>query len=428
MRIISNTGDPIVDLEGNPLAGCVVEFKLVDADQRFTSVAYVVATGDRIGRHYATATTDVNGIFSIELYCNDEITSPDVTATMYRCKVNNSAYSVFYASLPTGVGDLPFHDFYTNSAPLTAGQIIVNRTVITLTADTTLSETHRHAVLLVSGNSITLTLPDASTLATGWDCTIVNENSDSSVTAHADGSATVPVSEKYIRIARTNTDTVNGLSTEVSNSAFLITPKSCIDVYKATDDKYYASPSHRVGWKDLPSEPKPLGANANDPAETAIGAAFMRGLEMTNATAGNEKEVYYRLHVNHDYVKGSKCWLHCHWNSGNTTATDVVRWGFQYAAAKGFAQQAVSTTGTTVYVNQTLNGTAYMDYVSEVADADAVPATNLEPDSLIHIRLFRDSANAADTHTASAWLTVVDGHYLSYDVGTTPLKAPPFYV
>ena len=428
MRIITNTGDPIVDLEGNPLANCVVEFKLVDANQQYTSVAYVVATGERIGNHTATATTDANGIFSIELYCNDEITSPSATATMYRCKVGNLTGSVFYASLPTGAGSLSFKDFYSNSAPLTAGQIIVERPVYTITADTTLSETHRHAVLLVSGNSITLTLPDASTLASGWDTTIVNENSDNSVTAHADASATVPISEKYIRAVRTNTDTVNGLSTEISNSAFWITPKSCIDVYKATDDKYYCSPSHRVGWKDLPSEPKALGSNANDPAEVAVGEAFFRALEFTNATAGNEKEVYYRLHINHDYVKGSKVWLHCHWNSGNTTATTVVRWGFQYAAAKGHGQQAVSTTGTTAYVDQTLSGTAYIDYVAEVADADAVPAANLEPDSLIHVRLFRDSANAADTFTGSVFLTVVDGHYLSYDVGTTPLKAPPFYV
>ena len=124
MRTITNTGDPIVDLKGNPLANCVVEFKLVDADQQYTSVAYVVATGERIGNHTATATTDANGIFSIELYCNDELTTPTATATMYQCKIANASSSKFYASLPTGTGSLSFKDFYSNSTALTAGQIV----------------------------------------------------------------------------------------------------------------------------------------------------------------------------------------------------------------------------------------------------------------------------------------------------------------
>jgi hypothetical protein len=123
MRTISNTGDPIVDLKGNPIAGCVVEFKLVDSDHRYTSVAYVSATGERIGNGTATATCDANGIFSISLYCNDALTTPSASATMYRCKVNNDQFSVFYASLPTGGTALSFADFYSSSTALTAGQI-----------------------------------------------------------------------------------------------------------------------------------------------------------------------------------------------------------------------------------------------------------------------------------------------------------------
>jgi hypothetical protein len=156
----------------------------------------------------------------------------------------------------------------------------------------------------------------------------------------------------------------------------------------------------------------------------------MRALEFTNASAGSEKEVFYNVHINHEYVMGTKVYLHVHWNNGNTTSVSTIGWGFQYAVTKGHQQQAMSTTGTTVYVSHTMLGTQYMHYVSEVSDTFAVPATNLEPDSIISVRLFRDSANAGgtgDTYTGSVWLLFVDCHYLSNSGGTTN-KAPSFYV
>lgn len=77
-----------------------------------------------------------------------------------------------------------------------------------------------------------------------------------------------------------------------------------------------------------------------------------------------------------------------------------------------------------------LNGTPYTHYVTEVSDADAIPPDEIEPDTNINVRLYRDSANvggSGDDTTTSIWISFVDAHYLSTD-GGTPNKAPPFYL
>ena len=65
-------------------------------------------------------------------------------------------------------------------------------------------------------------------------------------------------------------------------------------------------------------------------------------------------------------------------------------------------------------------------FVAEVATADAIPSTNIEPDSVIHMRVFRDAANAADTYTGAVWCWQADLHYQAQQYAT-PNKAPSFY-
>jgi hypothetical protein len=68
-----------------------------------------------------------------------------------------------------------------------------------------------------------------------------------------------------------------------------------------------------------------------------------------------------------------------------------------------------------------------MHYVAELSDADAVVTDNIEPDSLILVRFYRDPADVADTFGASTWLLSIDCHYLA-DRFSTPLKSPPFFL
>ena len=308
---------------------------------------------------------------------------------------------------------------------------MVQRTAPSFTSDQTLVAADIGKILVFSGASLDVTLPAGSTLTPGWKVTIVNENTfisqADSATIHTTTVTATPIGQRNLLIKRASTDTINGVSTEFHGVALIVPPRECVDIWYTTSGQFEASPSTTIGWRDNPTTPATLGANANDPTESAIGTSFMRGWEFTNATVGNEKEVYFSIHINHDYVLGTKIYPHIHWNSGNVVTSTSVRWGFQYNAVKGHGQQAMNPTGTTIYALGTLNGTPYTHYVTEVSEADAIPATNLEPDTNIYFRAFRDSANGADTCTTSAWISFVDVHYLSTE-GGTPLKAPPFYL
>lgn len=297
--------------------------------------------------------------------------------------------------------------------------------IVTLTADYTFADIDGGKIFVVSGSDIDLTIPAASTLRTAWYITIVNENATNTATAHATNAANTPIGQKNINVFRSDSDTISGVGTSFHGAALVLIPRAIVAITRTSSTTFVVNRSS-MGWKDIPTTPFSLGANANDPSESTIDGSFMRAFEFTNATVGNEKTLYFNIHLNHDYVMGTKVYLHCHWVIGNSTATTVVRWQFTYASAKGHGQQAFSITGTTVNVNTTLNGTAYTHYVTEVVDADAVPTTNLEPDSVIQVKLLRDSSNVADTCTTSAWLIFVDCHYLSTE-GGTPNKSPSFY-
>ena len=70
-------------------------------------------------------------------------------------------------------------------------------------------------------------------------------------------------------------------------------------------------------------------------------------------------------------------------------------------------------------------GAQYTHQIAEVSDDDAIPATNLEPDSVIKLRIFRDPADADDTFENDAFLLFVDIHYQS-DGAFTVGKVSPF--
>jgi|LakMenE01Jun11ns_1017448.scaffolds.fasta_scaffold9950467_6 hypothetical protein len=133
------------------------------------------------------------------------------------------------------------------------------------------------------------------------------------------------------------------------------------------------------------------------------------------------------FHIDHDYAPNTVIYPHVHWfNAAAVPNTGNVRWGFEYVVAKGHSQQAFPlTASTTVYKTQASSATRYMHAIAEVAIGDAIPATNLEPDSLIYMRVFRDAADAADTCTDKVYAFLADLHYQADAFGTLN-KAPNF--
>lgn len=176
----------------------------------------------------------------------------------------------------------------------------------------------------------------------------------------------------------------------------------------------------KLGWRDNIVQ---LDVQPGNPDAPALNM-FREGIHAYNFFAGEMSEAFASFHVDHDYALGTKLYPHIHW-AVNTADTGTIRWGIEYTLAKGHGQMAFGPT-TTVYVEQASNGTPFMHYVAEVSEANAIPGTDVEPDTLILCRFFRDGSHPNDTLAADAFVFCVDLHYQA-DKATTPNKAPNFF-
>lgn len=139
----------------------------------------------------------------------------------------------------------------------------------------------------------------------------------------------------------------------------------------------------------------------------------------------NMEQVFCDFHIDHDYAMGTYLFPHVHWMP-TTNNAGVVRWGFEYMVAKGHGQQKFSNP-VTVYVNHTVPANSLgMHMVTEVPEAYAIPPTNVEPDSFVKLRVFRDAASSQDTYHAVVHGWCADLHHQIERMGTVN-RAPDFF-
>ena len=129
------------------------------------------------------------------------------------------------------------------------------------------------------------------------------------------------------------------------------------------------------------------------------------------------------FHINHDIKPGSKMYPHVHWSTDGTD-TNTVRWelNFVYASRDDDSPTAFSAKQT-ITLDGTPSGTAYAHHVTEVTDANAVDA--YEVDSIILMQIKRVT-NGGTENTDTVFGHFVDIHYQRDRFGT-PQKAPNFY-
>lgn len=174
-----------------------------------------------------------------------------------------------------------------------------------------------------------------------------------------------------------------------------------------------------LGWRDNIIE---LTVDSSSPDAPTLNP-FRGNLKAWTFFANEMTEAHSAWHIDHDYALGTPLYFHVHWA---TASTDIgtVRWGFEYSIAKGHQQQAFPMPST-VYVEQATTGVAYMHMVGELSEANAIPGTGIEPDTVIKVRMFRDGAHENDTLNADVFGLFIDMHYQA-NRATTPNKAPPF--
>lgn len=179
-----------------------------------------------------------------------------------------------------------------------------------------------------------------------------------------------------------------------------------------------ANPS--FGWRDLIGDINVKGSGASDPSFSTYTGTALRAYQFS---ATSEKEVFIVYHVPHDYAPGTDIHFHAHWSNAEAAPnTGDVVWGFDYAFAKGFNQEAFPAL-TSITVTQACPATRYQHNIAETV---AVTIAGMEVDGLIIVRGYRKAADAADTCTDAVFLHTMDIHYQSTNM-TTKNKAPNFY-
>ena len=173
-------------------------------------------------------------------------------------------------------------------------------------------------------------------------------------------------------------------------------------------------------WRDLTTELY-TRQGANAPTATA----FQGGLIQYEFTSNQVRTVFANFHVDHDYALGTKIYPHFHF-SPKSNNSGVVRIEFEWSFAKGHGQEAFPSTTSKTLDFTIPASSAYKHFVAELPEVDAIPGTDIEPDTLILMRVSRLGNDAADTFPDSVWGFTADCHYQADTFGT-PNRAPDFY-
>jgi len=177
-----------------------------------------------------------------------------------------------------------------------------------------------------------------------------------------------------------------------------------------------------AGWRDMI-----MGLDTRGGPNSAVLTNFRNGIYLYAFAAAGTQEVFATAHIDHDYLLGSALYPHIHFTV-DTVNTGVVRWGFEYTMAQrrdGALGNYTFGPTTTVYVDYTVTGESYVHYVAEVSDANAISGVNIDVDTVILFRIFRDGDNVNDTFPDQVFGFTADLHYQSNRYAT-PNKAAPF--
>lgn len=161
------------------------------------------------------------------------------------------------------------------------------------------------------------------------------------------------------------------------------------------------------------------GNGTNDPTRITL----FNGMQGLRFRSDRLIQTWVDILIPYDYALGTVVYPCLQWmvttNNGN-----VCRWGLEYSAAKGHGQQQFPASAT-VYVNHAVPANSQWDNL--ITEFASIPSTNLEPGSVVKMRIFRDGANAADTHTGDASPWKLSLKYQKARIGTRN-RTPDFYI
>ena len=145
---------------------------------------------------------------------------------------------------------------------------------------------------------------------------------------------------------------------------------------------------------------------------------FRNGLFLYAFDGGTRvEEAYFSLHVLHGIKQGTTPTFHVHWSQNVASPSGNVKWQIDYSMAKGYGVSAFPAP-TTLSVVQACP-TQYYHMITDDDEMPLADITELEPDTLILGRIYRDPTDAEDTSTDDAFLIQIDMHYQRDKLGTS---------
>lgn len=167
-------------------------------------------------------------------------------------------------------------------------------------------------------------------------------------------------------------------------------------------------------WDDIRVEPeaKTTGANAPTFSQWFTNGLGSRGVYFylfDNAAGGSEKEIFFNKQMPHGWA-GTDIHLHVHWVASSTAASSKVRWGLEYTLTnpgQDFPNTTIIYADTDIYG---ATGTTIKKHTITEFSPITPSATQNAMSCILAGRLFRDSANGADSYTGDAGLLYIDAH------------------
>jgi hypothetical protein len=181
-------------------------------------------------------------------------------------------------------------------------------------------------------------------------------------------------------------------------------------------------------WEDLRVEPSVRGTKAENPVfeqyfddsgpgdtGTSVGVYLY---DFTKETATNEKEVFFSAQMPHAW-DGKPFEFHVHWTPKASELTANVAWALEYTWIDigGVFAGTDELTGATIMpaVTDLVVGT---HYITELGTLTPDVGTQDGLSTILICRLYRDSADAADTYTDDVGLLYADFHYQLSSIGS----------
>lgn len=163
-----------------------------------------------------------------------------------------------------------------------------------------------------------------------------------------------------------------------------------------------------------------VGLGANAPTLTV----FRDGLELPAFTGVGPltKEAFFTIHLQHGLRPGSSPTFHVHWAHIIAAPAGDVKWNIEYTVARGYLA-GVFPASITLDTVQTA-GPQFAHHITNDDDMTVPNSVEIEPDSVLICRIFRDPTDLEDTFNNDAYLVQVDMHYERTFIGTLERNRP----